>query len=214
LRSNIFLCEKCLARLGPKQWLGCRRCGAPVDENHLAADDCPKCKHARFHFDAVVVLGNYHKGLSDAVLRMKRPSHDPLSLALGRLLCELRGDRLRQLEADLVMAVPMHWRRRLATGKNSPELIAQCIAKSIGVPLRSGVLVKHRNTPPQKGLTLARRMENIRGSFRVRRAALVKDARVLLVDDVMTTGATGSEAAKTLKRAGAAMVAVAVAARA
>lgn len=86
--SDVQLCDKCLARLGPKQWLGCQRCGEPVAEDHLAADDCPKCRKIRLHFDAVVVLGNYHVGLSEAVLRMKRPAHDPLSLAMGRLLCE------------------------------------------------------------------------------------------------------------------------------
>lgn len=112
------------------------------------------------------------------------------------------------------MPVPMHWRRRFAKGKNSPELPAQCVAKSVGSPARRGVLIRHHDTPSQKGLTVSRRFENMRGAFRVRRPALIKDARVLLIDDVLTTGATCSEAAKTLKQAGAAMVAVAVIARA
>ncbi len=80
--------------------------------------------------------------------------------------------------------------------------------------MRTAILVRRRNTLPQAGLAPLRRFENVRGAFRVRRPNAVKDARVLLVDDVLTTGATCSEAADVLKQAGAAMVAVAVVARA
>jgi ComF family protein len=165
-------------------------------------------------FDAVIPLGGYHAGLRDAILRMKRPAHDALSAAIGRLLAARRRDDLAAISADVILPIPMFWRRRLARGKNSPELLANCLAKSLGVPMRRRVLVRLRNTPPQAGLPPSRRFENVRGAFRMRHPEAVKDARILLVDDVLTTGATCSEAAKTLKQAGAAMVAVAVAARA
>jgi len=80
--------------------------------------------------------------------------------------------------------------------------------------VRRSVLVRCRNTLPQASLAPSRRFENVRGAFHVRRPGAVRGARVLLVDDVLTTGATCSEAAKMLKEAGAAMVAVAVVARA
>jgi predicted amidophosphoribosyltransferase len=84
----------------------------------------------------------------------------------------------------------------------------------LNIPVRRRLLVRCRNTLPQAGLQPLQRFRNMRGAFRVRRGAGVEHARVLLVDDVLTTGATCSEAAKMLKQAGASMVAVAVVARA
>jgi ComF family protein len=145
---------------------------------------------------------------------MKRPSHGALSVAMGRLLAQRRRERLIEVQADVVIPIPMFWRRRLGRGTNSPEVLASCLGKSLGIPVRRRVLVRHRNTLPQADLSPSRRFQNVRGAFRVRRGDALKDARVLIVDDVLTTGATCSEAAKMLKQAGAAWVAVAVVARA
>jgi ComF family protein len=145
---------------------------------------------------------------------MKKPKHDMLSAAFGRLLAERRRELLLEIRPDIIVPIPMHWIRRLGRGKNNPEMIASCLAKPLRIPVRRGILVQCRNTPPQTGLPLSKRFQNVRGAFRVRRPNAVKGARVLLVDDVLTTGATCSEAAKMLKKAGAALVAVAVIARA
>jgi ComF family protein len=208
------LCAACLAKLGPASWHGCRRCGGELPEDHPVADSCPSCKKAKLWFDAVTPLGGYHTGLSEAVLRMKHTSHDVLSVAMGQLLIERRRNELAEHQADVIVPIPMFWRRRVYRGTNSPETLARCLAESLAIPVRRSVLVRRRNTPPQAGLAPSRRFENVRGAFRVRKPEAVKDARVLLVDDVLTTGATCSEAAKMLKEAGAAMVAVAVVARA
>jgi ComF family protein len=110
--------------------------------------------------------------------------------------------------------IPMHWTRRIGRGINNPDVLAQCLAKSLGIPLRRDILVRRVNTTPQAALPPSKRFENLHGAFRVRRPQAADGARVLLVDDVLTTGATCSEAAKMLKRAGAAAVFVAVVARA
>ena len=175
---------------------------------------CPLCQKTTLRFDTVIPLGAYDAELREAVLRMKRPAHDRLSLAMGRLLVAQRREQLVGLGPDLIVPIPMFWWRRLGRGKNSPDVLASCLAKSLGVPMRRRALVRRRNTQPQAGLPPSRRFLNMQGAFRVRRPKAVKDARVLLVDDVLTTGATCSEAAKMLKQAGAAMVAVAVVARA
>jgi len=177
-------------------------------------EDCIRCRKTPLKFDAVVALGSYHAGLRYSVLRMKLPAHDVLSMAFGRLLAERRRELLLGLCADVIIPIPMFWTRRLGRGKNNPEVLASCLAKPLGISARRGVLVRCRNTPPQAGLPPSQRFRNVRGAFRVRRPDVVKGARVLLVDDVLTTGATCSEAAKMLKQAGASMVAVAVVARA
>lgn len=177
-------------------------------------DRCPLCKHAPLRFDTVVALGSYHAGLRDVVLRMKRPAHGSLSVAMGRLLAERRRERLVELRADVVIPIPMFWARRFGRGTNNPDVLAACLADTLQIPVDRRVLVRHRNTLPQAELPPSRRFQNVRGAFRVRRPAALKDARVLLVDDVLTSGATSSEAAKMLKQAGAAWVGVAVIARA
>jgi ComF family protein len=160
-------------------------------------------------------LGAYAEGLRQAVVRMKRRSGELLSRAVGQWLAERRGDELAQFRADLIVPVPMHWRRRLTRGANSPEILAQCLGRRLKVPV-ARLLVRRRHTRPQKDLLPRERFQNVRGAFRLRRFArsLPEGSHVLLVDDILTTGATCSEAAGVLKRAGAAAVAVAVVARA
>jgi ComF family protein len=209
-----LLCGDCLARLGPATWHGCRRCGGAVLECGSPSSCCPLCRDTPLKFDAAVTLGSYHAGLRDVVLRMKRPSHDALSIAMGRLLSRRRREQLLEHQADVVIPIPMFWRRRLGRGINSPDVLARCLGNSLGIPVRHDVLSRCRNTLPQANLSPSRRFENVRGAFRVRSSQATNSARVLLVDDVLTTGATCSEAAKMLKQAGAAWVAVAVVARA
>ena len=146
---------------------------------------------------------------------MKRPAGEQLTLAVGRLLAERRGAQLAQLRPDLIVPVPMHWWRRLVRGFNSAELLAQCLGRHLNAPV-AHVLVRRRHTQPQKDLLPRERFANVRDAFQVRERARRhwRGSHVLLVDDILTTGATCSEAARVLKLAGAATVAVAVVARA
>jgi ComF family protein len=208
------LCTDCLARLAPSAWHGCRRCGGEVLEGGFSPTRCLLCNNLSLRFDAAVALGSYHAGLGEVVLRMKRPSRNALSLAMGRLLAERRRAELLELQANVIVPIPMFWARRLGRGINNPDVLAGCLGQSLGIPVRRHVLIRHRNTLPQARLPPSRRVENVRGAFRIRRPDAVRGAHVLLVDDVLTTGATCSEAAKMLKQAGAARVAVAVVARA
>ncbi len=208
-----YLCEPCIKRLAPATWAGCRRCGSQLLEGGPPPDHCPRCRNVTLRFDTVVTLGGYHAGLRDMILRMKRPAHNGLSMAIGRLLAERRREQLAEVGADVVIPIPMFWFRRFHRGTNNTEVLAGCVARSLAIPVGRRILVRRRNTLPQADLPPTRRFENMRGAFRVRQGDVLKDARVLLVDDVLTTGATCSEAAKTLKRAGAAWVGVAVVAR-
>jgi ComF family protein len=172
------------------------------------------CKDPPLLFDTVVTIGGYRDNLREAILRMKHPRHENLALALGRLFGQKRFSELDELEAEMIVPVPMYWKRRLRRGTNSAEFLARCLGRKLGLPVRRRLLVRCKNTEPQSELSPIKRFSNMRGAFRVRLAQRLRGARVLLVDDVLTTGATCSEAAAALKKAGAAMVAVAVVARA
>jgi ComF family protein len=212
--SDVFLCAACLTKIVPTAWNGCRRCGSRLSGERPADGACQKCRDAVFAFDRIVALGGYDEGLREAVLRMKRPSQDAIALAVGRLLAARCQELLADVRPSLIVPIPMHWARRLRRGGNSPEVLAGCLAEAFSAPARRHVLVRCRHTSPQWPLTPQQRHENVRGAFRVRRPDAVKGATVLLVDDILTTGATCNEAARRLKQAGAATVAVAVVARA
>lgn len=211
--DRLMLCQTCREAFLGDDWVGCPRCGALIRADVPAETNCIQCRGRKLWFDAVFPLGHYEGELREAVLRMKRPSGDPLSVAIGALYGREKGHRLTQLSPDLVVPVPMHWRRAMNRGTNSPDILARQLAPILGVPLERSLLVRHLDTQPQMDMPPWQRFRNIRGAFRLAAGYVIQGARVVLVDDVLTTGATCSEAAKVLKKAGASMVVVAVVAR-
>lgn len=208
------LCDACRPALAPEVRPACGRCGAPVAAAQDGCDRCEDCRGRPMRFAKSVALGNYDGLLRTTVLRMKRANEEPLSAALAALFCQRRGAALAALAAEVVVPVPMFWLRRLARGTNSPEIVAESLARRLRLPVVPRMIRRLRNTPPQGPLARHERLENVRGAFRLRRGCDVRGARVLLVDDILTTGATCSEIARQLLTAGAIEVAVAVLARA
>jgi ComF family protein len=135
-------------------------------------------------------------------------------MAMGRLLVEHFGGELRILNHDVVVPIPMHWTRRLVRGTNSPELIGQVVARELGIPCEPRSLRRKRRTQKLAEMTRQQRKRTLRDAFAVGRGCDFRGARVLLIDDVLTTGATCDSAARALRQAGAAEVNVMVAARA
>jgi ComF family protein len=176
--------------------------------------ECPQCHDRRFQFACVARLGTYQGPLRKAVLRIKQPGELALATMLGDLLATTAGARLASIGFDVVVPVPMHWTRLFWRGGNNPDTLAYRLAAQLGLPMRPRLLKRRRRTAPQASLPPSRRRANVRGAFRAPRHADLPGARVLLVDDIMTTGATVNEAARTLRRAGVELVAVAVLARA
>jgi ComF family protein len=213
-QDDVLLCADCRPLLGPESWPGCPRCGAIDSADGEPPGRCRLCRGTPLRFDTVITLGGYYSELRKVVLRMKRPSGESLSVAMGRLLALRRGRELAEVRAELIVPVPMYWARRLGRGTNSAEILAACLGRCLGVGVGRRVLSRRRNTLAQANLSPRERFRNVRGAFRVRAGYDLEGLRVLLVDDILTSGATCSEAAKMLKQAGAAKVAAAVVARA
>jgi ComF family protein len=172
------------------------------------------CQGDRLYFDAAITLGDYGGALREAVLRMKRPHDQPLAMAVADLTVETLTEQLQRWHIDVVLPVPMHWRRRLMRGTNSPDLLAASLARALQVPWSTGTLRRRRYTAPQTSVPPSERFHNVRRAFALTGNVEWDDLHVLLVDDILTTGATCSELARLLKQAGAASVHVAVVCRA
>lgn len=208
------LCAACREQLLPRQEPRCPRCAGRLGVQPLRPEGCASCRHVRFFFDAVFTLGQDEGALRVAIRRIKRAGHEPLALVLGDLLFEQIGEALAAWKPDVVAPVPMHWLRRLVRGVNGPELVAERLAQRLEVWYEARLVHRPVYTRPQASLPPGQRLSNVRRALALGKGYDVGGTRVLLVDDILTTGATASVAARLLKRAGAAAVAVAVLARA
>jgi predicted amidophosphoribosyltransferase len=143
---------------------------------------------------------------------MKQSAGESLTLAMGHLLGEHVSRNIIN-PPDHIVAVPTHWTRRLGRNVNCAEILLESVTVRIGQRSCPKLLRCRRKTSKQGTLLPHERLANVRGAYRVSAGYVISGANVLLIDDVMTTGATANEIAKILRRAGAAGVEVAVVAR-
>lgn len=214
--SRRRLCERCAVMLAPLGIEHCPRCGLRIPPGVPRGARCEQCRTRRPAYEAVWTLGAYDDLLRRAVLRGKRPEGQILMAALAGLLLERHAASLHAWNADLLVPTPLFWLRRAWRGANSPETIVEALGKELRVPAPSFAVRRRRWTRPQAGLPQRERGPNVRGAFRASKPKQCDfhGARVLLVDDILTSGATLTELARVVRDAGAAAVAVVVIARA
>lgn len=211
---DAALCADCQETLVKWDRTACPRCARPLPSTEdVALQACPACARRTPRFDQVTALGVYQGLMREAVLRVKRAREEALTLALGRLLADRLLARADRPAADVIVPMPMHWTRRFLRGVNGPEILAEVLSERLRVPVAARLVWCRRRTKKQGTLVPAERRQNVRGAYGVTAGKRTVGARVLLVDDVMTTGATANEIARQLRQAGAARVSVAVLAR-
>ena len=211
--ARIPVCPGCLREPQPiEAEFFCVSCRTPfLNAFPLDADGrCALCRTGLRGFDAAYCFGAYEGTLRELIHLYKYSGVRTLSQPLGDLLAAALP---LDLGFDAVTPVPLHWRRQWQRGFNQSELLSRAIAHRRGIPVVRA-LRRSRATQTQAGLSNTGRRHNVAAAFRCARAAKkLKGRRVLLIDDVMTTGSTAAACARTLKQAGAAKVVLLTVAR-
>lgn len=191
----------------------CLRCGMPFELGAQAGSVCGACMRAPPAFDRARAAVLYQGVGRDLVLAFKMADRTWLAPVLSEWMARAGAELLA--DAAVIVPVPLHRWRLLSRRYNQSAMLALAIAERAGVPCVPDALMRVRATPSQARLSAAERRRNVRGAFRVRsgRRPAIEDRRVLLIDDVMTTGATAAACAQALCRAGAAAVDVLTLAR-
>lgn len=202
--SDAVVCARCAGELPRLPDARCPQCALPTS----LGERCGRCLRAPPHFDTTVAEFAYDFPLDKLVQSFKYGHRLALGQWFGERLAELAGDSA----ADLIVPLPLHRLRLRERGFNQALELARPLHRASGIALDTRICQRIRATPAQAALPWRERVKNIRGAFHC--TADLSGKRVLLVDDVMTTGASLDECARTLKLHGAAEVCVLVVARA
>jgi len=217
-----FLCPACLGGFRPVQSPVCTRCGLMFKSRESADHICGECARQPKKFQIARAAGVYTPGFIEIVHKFKYKGKIQLAKPLGALLFTEFLHYWKNDAIDLILPVPLHKKRFRQRGFNQAYLLVNdwsnlARAQSLQpwpAAVETKVLVRSKKTAPQTGLKRADRLQNIKNAFKVRRPDIIKDKRVLLVDDVYTTGATVNECARVLVKSGAKRVDVLTLARA
>ena len=199
-KERLATCSSCYAKMEFNGDAACVKCG-----KRLIAEEeyCLDCQHHEKHFDRAFSPLCYTGAAAGLVRDLKFYNKRYFAAPMARYMTD---DFLqREVTADVVLSVPLYEKREKERGYNQSELLAREIANALGLPLVSSAAERIKYTLPSTLLEGGRnaREENIAGAFVIKDAEAVKNRDVLIVDDVLTTGATTSELAKMLKKAGA-----------
>lgn len=200
--------KNCLQKIGLITAPICLKCGRPLRLKAEGQDVCSQCNENRYYFAKARAVGLYEGALREYLSELKYRYRPDLGEALGKLMVEwIKMDEEFQ-KVDLIIPIPIHRLKLELRGYNQAELLANPLQKYLGINLKNDIIIRDKLTESQNSLSKGNRFSNIADAFRVVNAKELSGASVLLVDDILTTGATASEGARVLLRAGARTVKV------
>ncbi|RMF94367.1 MAG: ComF family protein [Nitrospinota bacterium] len=216
-RGDTLICEQCWKKIPLIHAPYCPRCGLPfASPAALCASpehQCASCRHHPPPFEVARAVGRYEGVLRELIHLFKYQRRLRLGKALVALMDQHWGERFPDRQFDYLVPVPLHHRRLREREFNQAQVLAEGLGRLRDIPVLTTLLAKRCWTRSQVELSGQERRENVRDTFILQRAERIHDKSLLLIDDVFTTGATASEAARVLTAGGAARVAVYTVAR-
>lgn len=204
--AETAICPDCKRELIVFAFPRCLKCGCELPPN--AANSCPSCARARRKYSFVLPVGPYLSPMRELIIAMKLRGFTILAQELGKMLADVIIEDKRIKSSELIVPVPLSALSFRNRGYNQSYLIAKVVANALKCEIAPTALRKIKETKQQDELTRLYRLTNLKGSFKAD-STIVSGRSVLLIDDVVTTGATADECANTLRMAGATDVAVA-----
>jgi len=204
--SRVPICGECLGSFAAVRGVVCELCGRPLASFGQPAEQpalCAACRDHTYAFERARSFALYEGPLIKAILLLKFEQIRPLGNWFASRLREVVEREREALSADVVVPVPLHHQREKERGYNQAALISQPLAKMLCLPHKAVLLVRTKPRPNKHILSLEERWESVRGAFATRPGSQVDNQRVLLVDDVLTTGATLDACSRALREAGA-----------
>lgn len=197
-----LICDPCRSDL-PHITHSCQQCGLPLTTEKTS--HCGQCLSSPPAFDRSVIPLNYCSPINNLITGFKYRNKFISGRLLSQiLLSQIRASYQDQPLPDLLLPVPLHWRRQFRRGYNQSQCIARYLAAELKIPSQLRRIQRRRRTPSQQGLKRQQRQRNLKGAFQVHRP--LQGECVALIDDVVTTGSTCNEISRELKRAGASEV--------
>lgn len=211
--DHRLLCDECFQKLDLTEDRGCPSCGAKLGPFAPQTPKCVHCRNDRFAFREVVSLGNYQVELKTVCLQCKEVHAHHLMQQFCDFLFQRHQDLFESWKIDCVICVPQHWRKRFWGSYNTSAELAERMGQNLNKPFLRQLLSKKQHTSDQARLLPSHRRENVKNAFGITSGRLIQGRRILLIDDVLTTGSTADACGRVLKKAGADEIFVAVLAR-
>ena len=202
-----YICRPCQVKIKRNIPPFCSVCGRHLEKKNLNKSICPGCLRKNLHFDRAFSPCLYEGVVKELIHEFKYKGKDHLGKRLSELMIEFVKEYDLPINyLDLIIPMPLHKTRLREREFNQAEILSMHIASEFNVNLAPDLLARHRFTRTQTELPVDNRFSNVTNSFSVAENSGLKNKNILLIDDVLTTGATSSEAAKTLKDSGAKIV--------
>ena len=203
-----FVGEQCRRQVQFVRPPFCQRCGLPYDGDLTTSFECTNCRDGDLYFSSARAAVVLKKAVHDAILRFKYSRAFWFENFLAELLVTEAAPVLRGQKSSFIVPVPLHPLKRREREFNQAEVLGARLSQATGIPMNARLLQRVKATTTQTRLAREERATNMRGAFAMRDGVTLNGERVILVDDVFTTGATTNDCARALRAAGAGDVCV------
>lgn len=192
------ICTKCRKKLPFVGQYYCMKCGKPIENEK---EYCAGCQRKKYYFERNVSLWTYSPQLKKSLYRFKYSNKRYYAKYYASEIYKKYGRLIFSWNIDVVVPVPLYYKKRRKRGYNQAEVLARELCKLTKLPIDTKMVVRTKNTVPQKQLNEKERQKNVKDVFQIGKS-VVKLKKILLIDDIFTTGSTVNEIAKILKEAG------------